>query len=205
MKTTLQLCFKGKRTYIQGGDMLNATAAAAAKACDATTLQQLDFMINRMTPHRLALLLERGDVLPASPEPPVATLSFLAGGDPWRGVLVEQAGEPDCRYPYDEDAIIGLCRLEPETRSITLTREAGHTPIEVIVAMTKALHLALFPDAPGKWVFCRWESERWPLDLPPQGYSVVLNKTLGSRLTRSAVMVGDRRVGWIYFSAKAGS
>ncbi len=202
---TLELCFKGKRTYIQGGDMLNVTAAAATQASGANTLQQLDFMINRMSSHRLGLVLDRGDELPATPEPPVATLSFQADGRQWRGMLVEETGEPDCRHPYDEEAIIALCKLEPEKRSITLTASAGHTPIEVIVAMTKALHLALFPEAPGKWVFCRWESECWPLELPPDGYSVVLNKTLGSRLTRSGVMAGERRVGWIYFSAKAGS
>lgn len=202
MKTTLELCFKGKRTYIQGGDMLNATAAAAIQACGATSLQQLDFMINRMSSHRLGMLLDRGNGLPATPEPPVATLSFHADGGQWRGVLVEEAGEPDCRHPYDEEAIIALCRLEPEARSIALSGRADHTPIEVIVAMTKALHLALFPDAPGKWVFCRWESECWPLPTLEGAATVTLTKTLGSRLTKSTVMLGADVVGSIYFSAK---
>lgn len=202
MKLPLDICFKGKRTYIQGGDMLNAATRAVMRQAGATEIRHLNFMINRMTSHNLSAELEQGEPHAAAAQPPVATLSFEANDQSWHGTLVEEPGEPACRYPYDEESIIALCRIDHSERSISLEGETGFTPIEVVVAMTKALHQALYPDAPGKWVFCRWESEHWPITIPASGFSVMLSKTLGSRLTKSAVDVGGERIGWMYFSAR---
>lgn len=186
--------------------MLNAVWAAVARQTGAAEIERLNFMINRMTPRNLHLELEPGDPRPAvaDVQPPVATLSFEAAGAPWHGTLVEVPGEPACRHPYDEESLIAQCRVNPDERSILLGAEPAFTPIEVIVAMTKALHHALFPNAPGKWVFCRWESEQWPLAGPLAGVSVTLIQALGTRLTKSAVVSGGERVGWVYFSAKEG-
>ncbi len=202
MKLPLEICFKGKRTYIQGGDMLNAAATAVIRHTGTAEIHHLNFMINRMTSHNLSVELEQGGTRAAVAQPPVATLSFEAAGALWQGTLVEESGEPGCRHPYDEDSIIAKCRIDQGARAISLEGDTVFSPIEVIVAMTKALHHALYPEAPGKWVFCRWESERWPLAAPTHGLSVILSKTLGLRLTKSAVVYGDNRVGWVYFSAK---
>ncbi|OGX06025.1 MAG: hypothetical protein A3G87_08425 [Omnitrophica bacterium RIFCSPLOWO2_12_FULL_50_11] len=182
--------------------MLNAVCAAAMRQTGSDGISRLNFMINRMTPHNLSVDLEQGETRAAAAQPPVATLSFEANDQSWHGTLAEESGEPVCRYPYDEESIIALCRIDQSGRSISLEGETDFTPIEVVVAMTKALHQALYPDAPGKWVFCRWESEHWPITIPASGLSVMLSKTLGSRLTKSAVAVGGERIGWVYFSAR---
>jgi hypothetical protein len=202
MKLPLDICFKGKRTYIQGGDMLNAAATAVIRHTGTAEIHHLNFMINRMTSHNLSVELVAGESRAAADQPPVATLSFEAAGSLWQATLVEEPDEPACRHPYDEDSIIAKCRIDQNGRVISLEGETIFTPIEVIVAMTKALHHALYPEAPGKWVFCRWESEHWPAAAASRGLSVILSKTLGSRLTKSAVICGEERVGWVYFSAK---
>lgn len=192
--------------YIHGTDMLNAVWRATAAQTGAVEIRHLNFMINRMTLHNLQLELELGGQHPAVTEvlPPVATLSFEAAGAPWHGTLVEEPGEPVGRYPYDEESIVARCRVNPEDRSIVLPGEPLFTPIEMVVSMTKALHQALFPNASGRWVFCRWESEYWPLAAPLADLSVMLTQALGTRLTKSAVVFSGERVGWVYFSAKDG-
>lgn len=202
MKLPLDICFKGARTYVHGTDMLNVVCAAVVRQTGATGIRHLNFMINRMTSHNLSVELEQGEPHRAAAQPPVATLSFEANDQSWHGALVEEPGEPVCRNPYDEESIIALCRIDQSGRSIYLEGETVFTPIEVVVAMTKALHQALYPEAPGKWVFCRWESEHWPITIPAGGFSVMLSKTVGSRLTKSAVVVGGERIGWVYFSAR---
>lgn len=202
MKLPLDICFKGARTYVHGTDMLNVVYASVVRQTGATGICRLNFMINRMTSHNLSVELEQGEPHAVAAQPPVATLSFQVNEQSWHGTLVEEPDEPSCRYPYDEESIIEKCRVDQSGRSISLEGETDFTPIEVVVAMTKALHQALYPDAPGKWVFCRWESEHWPITIPASGFSVMLSKTLGSRLTKSAVVAGEERVGWIYFSAR---
>jgi hypothetical protein len=204
MKLPLDICFKGNRMYVHGTDMLRVVSAAVIRQTTAAEIRQLNFMINRMTSRNLSVELEQGETPPVTVLPPLATLSFEVAGVRWHGALVEESGEPACRYPYDEDSIIALCRIDQPGRSISLEGETVFTPIEVIVAMTKALHQALYPQAPGKWVFCRWESEHWPVAASTRGLSVTLSKTLGFRLTKSAVICGEERIGWIYFSARVG-
>lgn len=187
--------------------MLDAVWRAIVAQTGAVEIRHLNFMINRMTLHNLHLELEPGGQHPAVTEvlPPVATLLFEAAGAPWHGTLVEEPGEPACRYPYDEESIVARCRVNPGERSIVLEGEPVLTPIEVIVSMTKALHQALFPSVSGRWVFCRWESEYWPLAAAPlANLSVMLTQALGTRLTKSAVVFSGERVGWVYFSAKEG-
>ena len=202
MKLYLELGFKGARTYIHGTDMLNAAVATAAHQINTVKLKQFNFIIHHMTSHNLSFLLSQGKQPMVDDKMPVATLSFEANDLHWQGILVEEPGEPNCRYPYDEESIIKLCCTNQIERSIHLESAPAFTPIEVIVAMTKALHQTLYPDTPGQWVFCRWESECWPITSLLNGLSIVLSKTLGSRLTKSAVVSNGNRIGWVYFSSK---
>lgn len=181
--------------------MLNATCVSVLREIRVQELQQLNFIINRMTHHDLSMVIVQGEDKPSASEPPIATMSFRAEGSAWVVALHEQLSTPTCRLPYDEDAIVAMCRVDQHARAISLEAEPSFSAIEVIVAMTKALHQSLYPDAPGKWVFCRWESEAWPLNGVGSGLVVKLSKTLGSRLTKSEVLVGEECIGCIYFSA----
>ena len=202
MKLHLELDFKGARTYIQGPDMLNAAIATTSHQINITKFKQFNFIIHRMTSHNLSLRLVQGKQPLVDDQMPVATLSFEARDLYWQATLIEEPGEPPCRFPYDEDSIIALCSTNHIERSIRLESAPAFTPIEVIVAMTKALHQTLYPDAPGKWVFCRWESQCWPITSTLNGLTIILSKTLGSRLTKSAVVSNGERIGWVYFSSK---
>ena len=202
MKLPLSICFKGARDYIHGTDMLNAAAQCVLRHLGIAQIEQVNFMINRMTAHKMSIKLVKEGGAEAAATTPVATLTFEADGASWLARLEEEEGQPDCRYPYDEESIVACCRVDADAGSIRHEGRSAHTPIEVIVAMTKALHLARFPDSPGKWVFCRWEGEHWPLPMLEGAATVTLTKSLGSRLTKSTVMLGNGVIGSIYFSAK---
>jgi len=201
IKKSLSLCFKGARNYMHGTDMVNQAYSAVMETLAVAQVDAFRFVIHRMTGSRLALELRKGEGVSVAVAP-VATMTFKAKGRPCLGVIVEDEGRPDCRYPYDEDSIVKACVLDREARNIVLQEESPFTPIETVVAMTKFLHLAVFPDAPGKWVFCRWESEHWPLSQKQAGLSVSLGQTLGTRLTRSEVCLDGEVLGQVFFSAK---
>lgn len=197
----LQCCFKGERTYLQGADMMNHSLAHVRETLGAD-LSQLDFSIHRMTGANLILSLAATARAPVGLGNDVAIASFEAAGKSWQARLSDAESRPDCRYPYDEDVLIRRCSLDSQQRSILLEGETPYTPIETIVAMTKALHLTLFPRLEGSWAFCRWESPHWPLPPILGALSVRLVQALGTRLTKSQVWHEEAKIGEIYFSAR---
>jgi hypothetical protein len=198
----LAFCFKGARQYIHGTDMLNqCTTVLREKLVGG--LEQIDFVIHRMTDRNLCLSLYPAESAPEFDVQEVAGLKFSVAGKYWDARLTDADDSPDCRYPYDEDVVVHLSSLDAVGRQIVLQQETPYSEIETLVAMTKALHQKVFPDLSGSWVFCRWSSPRWPLDNSLNGVRIQLIHALGTRLTRSEVSLDGKMLGHIYFSARS--
>ena len=76
----------------------------------------------------------------------------------------------------------------------------GYTTVENLVAMTKHLHLSLFPEARGKWFFSRLELTRLLPTYTDGPLCIELSHSLGQRLTRSSITLYGKPAGRIYFS-----
>lgn len=194
----LDLRFKGARAYLHGTDMLNAALRELVPAGAPQRVENLVFVINRLTGRNLDLV--RDEAQPPGLAP-VASLRFESGGARQRAILVERPEPPRGRYAYDEDSLRARCRIDPAARAIALEAGSPFTPIETIVAMTKALHLALFP---GKthWLFGRLEAPCWPPPRFGEGATVALAQSVGTRLTKSRVSLGQETLAWVYFALK---
>jgi len=197
--------FKGARTYIQGPDILNQVMGVINGRHDGD-LANIKFLIHQMVNGNLTLELTSEDNLNPDPDE-VAVIRLQANGKPLLGRIKRGRGQPLERVPYDELLVTEQCVIDREKRSITLERDSsGFTPIEILVSMNKALHLAVLEKAKdASWVFCRWEGPEWPLPASLAGVCVSIEQTLGTRLTRSTVKLGGKGIGSIYFSAKAAS
>jgi len=204
LRFDLNFQFKGDRNYVQGPDMLNAIIDALSQQLPMP-LKSVDLQIHRMTGSNLVLELghERDAIAPHPDN--IATLTLAATNTSWYGRLREADTQPASRQPYDEDSLVALCEFataETGRQSIFIRAPSPFTPIETFVAMTKALHKRAFPDAIGKWVFCRWVSAEWPTKAPVHETTVTLTHTVGTRLTQSKVALDGIPVGTVYFSAK---
>lgn len=179
--------------------MLNAAMRELMQAGAAREVANLVFVINRMTGRDLDLILDEEQPPDGSP---VASVRFETGGARQRAALVERAEEPRGRYPYDEDSLRACCRIDIAKRSIVLEGSPSFTPVETMVAMTKALHLALFADRAAQWLFGRLEAPRWPPASFHEGVTITLAQAVGTRLTKSRVSLGRETLAWIYFALK---
>lgn len=179
--------------------MVNAAMRELMRASATGEVENLVFVMNRMTGRNLDLVLDEKS--PAGVAP-VASVRFEAQGARRHALLVERAEEPRGRHPYDEDALRARCRIGLPSRSIVLEGQSPFTPAETMVAMTKALHLALFPDPAAKWLFGRLEAPRWPPASFQEGVTVTLANAVGTRLTKSRVSLGDATLAWIFFALK---
>ncbi len=199
MRRNLDLHFKGGRDYIHGTDMVNSVMRELMQIRAVSDISNLVFIINRMTARNLDLVVHEEEPTEGLP---VASLTFETRGAKQRAVLVERVEEPRGRDEYDEDALCTHCRIDVNNRIIVMERNSTFSPIETMVAMTKALHLAVFPGNSGQWLFGRLEAPSWPPGCLSEGFTISLGQTLGTRLTKSRASLGAETLAWIYFAMK---
>lgn len=202
-KIALNFRYKGDRQYIHGTDMFNQCFKVLKEQTQGE-IGNLEFAIHKMTDSNLSLILYQKQQAPEVDYRDIAILKFSSCGLLWQANLINADTKPTDRYSYDEASIIELCEIDETARYIFLN--GGETPyseIETLVSMTKALHLKLFPQLQGSWVFCRWESPRWPLGSGSmRSVSIRLMQAVGTRLTKSEVSLEGEVLGHIYFSAR---
>ncbi len=199
----LNFSFNGARQYIHGPDIFNECVRLLQEQFNGA-LEGVEFVIHRMTDSNLMLTVCEQEGSPQPVAQAVAEFRFKAGGKNWEALLVEKGGRPESRNAYDESLVVDRCDIDLQGRHVVLDRgEAPYSAMETMVSMNKALHLKVFPDLDGSWVFCRWSSPQWPLAESLSGVCIQLTQTLGTRLTRSEVSLDGKVLGHIYFSARS--
>lgn len=197
MRRGLEFALKGERAYVQGPDMVEAAMREALGAAPPASAANLVFVMHRLTGQNLEMIVD--EEAPAGAAP-VAHFRFEADAAPRRGVLVERADRPAGRRPYDEAPLRERCRVDADAKVIALQGVSPLMPLETLVAMTKALHQAVYPPRPGQWLFVRLDAPRWPLEAA-EGAEVRLESGVGTRLTKSSAHRGGGALtAWIYFS-----
>ena len=201
----LNLMFKGERNYVHGPTIFDETVRLLSEA-GYKQLNTVNFLIHKMTNSNLKLVVEPYHEA-ARTDDDVAVLKFAVDERPMLACIKLRSGTPDKRIPYDESTVWDRCKIDVATRSIQLLKDGfGASPIEILVSMNKALHLAVLDKPVGtSWVFCRWDSPAWPLPDDLSGMTITLKQTLGTRLTRADVELNGQMLGQIYFSAKVES
>ncbi len=202
----LDIGFKGERNYIHGTDMFNQAMRVIRKN-QLGEIRDIDFIIQRMATQHLQLEIEKAEGSRSAAPDDVAVLKFTIGEERFFARLMTIPGAPQARVPYDESLVTRHCLINSADRTVRLAEDcSGHSSIEKLVSMNKALHLAVLEKpADTQWVFCRWHSSDRPMPEDLTHAEIILRQTLGSRLTRADVMLNDCQLGQIYFSAKPAS
>jgi hypothetical protein len=188
MRTQLNFCFKGNRTYVQGPDIVSAFF----KHYSSARLVDLDLKFNGITSTNLDLI--EGD----SEDNAKVNIRVTLDGEQKSMQLIENGMPIECRYDYDEDKIIIACEIDDQNQQVQLIQKTGYTLCENFVAMNKYLLQQLFPNEQGKWYFTRLEQK---YAVPNEALiTVKLIKNFNFRLTKSNILVGDELIGSVYFT-----
>jgi hypothetical protein len=103
-------------------------------------------------------------------------------------------------YHYDEADVLYKSAIDND--SIKMIVKSSYTYIEQIVAMTKQLHLTIYPDAKKNWLFTKIEV----IDLiDPTSYlnrelAIKAVKNFHYKLTQNAIFLNDNLIGNIWLS-----
>ena len=123
---------------------------------------------------------------------------FISPSSDIIGWLTETDEHVVDRIPYQEEDIVKKPLLMAIL--ITIEGEVQFTPIEILVAMTKHLHMILYPVKVGKWFFTRLDLNRLLTISDASKFKVEIEKNLNNRLTKGSIHSGEEMLGYIYFS-----
>jgi hypothetical protein len=185
MEKFLKFCFKGGRNYLHSTDVFNRLL----KLFNGD-IENINFSFYRITNKNILLKDFLDEKLNL-----VFLFEFTQNGEKKHYFGFEAEKPIDCRYEYNEDSITEDAFIQKNCA--ILERKSSYSFIEHLVALTKFLHLNLFPKK-GKWYFARLQLERVPNNFIP--LKVCLNQNLGSKLTVSNIYIGETPIGKIYFS-----
>jgi hypothetical protein len=190
----LNLQFKGQRDYIQGGDIYNAINRLAPQLTDARDAFVSSLAFRRFAKNDCDLLLDK----------PSMDQNYVAKGKISDGQkkdlpnfwVLETERIPAGRYAFDENAIITPASIKD--KEIVLQGQTDYSPIEEIIALTKALHYHHMPNISGKWVFGQLDLLQ-PLSNKRQTVRIELQSVKAGKFSMSRIFADDEFTGDIRF------
>lgn len=190
----LSLQFKGDRDYVQGPDIFNAVLERLHADTNGS-ITDIDFAFHRLA--RRAMNLVHGEQ--GKDLDPVAVCQYIVAGQRRRAYVVETDHAIGERYPYPEHEVVSQLMVDKARRACRLEANPAFSDIEIWVAMTKALHLAVFNELNGKWLFVRGRFARY--DSKVQGLrELTIMANFNNKLTRSEAVLSGEKIGEIFFS-----
>lgn len=166
LSRSLELRFKGSRTYLQGGDIYNSINNIAPELSGQTDAYLSKIVFRRFARYGCEVWMEQS----FDTNNLVAIGLITNGKGDYIKIWVVETNRPvKTRYEFNEKDIVGLAHIHGN--QITLKQKTAYTPIEEVIALTKVLNYALIPDVQGKWLFCQLDlsqpflQERKSLDI----------------------------------------
>ena len=193
MKKKLNLCFKGRRTYIHGTDIFNALLDMMPKDEEPSKLL---FSIHKKF-HTQPIVTDET----VKNEEVLFAIKAMYKNETLQLYGIDSHEQVACRYDYDEEWIVSLCDLSADQKEFTLEHASDYSFIENIVVMNKHLLQTLFSPSNKKWFFTKLQMHHLPsaTKLP---LSVVYHSDFNKTLFKSDILSGEKkkRVGSIYFN-----
>src|SRR4051812_16694629 len=113
----LQVCFKGNRDYLQGGDMCNAIMERV-RLDYGGEISGFKLAFHRFISRQPDVCWVSGKNVSSRPSDLVVDFAVTGTGGSVSGWLIESDRQVECRIPFDEDRIARLCRISGESISI---------------------------------------------------------------------------------------
>ncbi len=192
----LSVSYKGSRNYVHGTSVYEKISAYIESSLPEHSVGSFRMVIHDFAVKQCELHYVIDPMILKKPEHGCIEISTSTG---IRGWLVESDDEIIDRIPFPEEVICAKCKIGEEA-SVSVSSNMPFQPIEILVAMTKHLHISKYSEDNGKWVFVRLELDRLLREEDASHMCVRIEQNIGTRLTKSLVLSGNEKIGEIYFS-----
>ncbi len=189
-KIDLDFCFKGSRKYVHGTDIFTKLTENYNN-----DMKNIDLAFHAITVRNMTFFIEK----PKNSEIKV-TFRCLLNENKIKLFGIENNSSVNCQYEYMEEKIVENSLINIPEENIILQTQTEYSFIEHIVAMNKALVETLYSDVQGKWYFTRLQLKEFISMSDISSLQLTLKSNFQFKLTKSAILVNDLEVGFIYFS-----
>ena len=193
----LELGYRGTRNYLHGTDMYNAIMENMGLVVPQHLYDWIKIVIHDFAHNQCDMLYSLGKE--RCPRPENGRVEFYLS-DNVSGWLRETDRLVVTRRPYPEDEIVAKSWIDGHTIYSDPNMASSFSPIEILVALNKRLHLVVRSSS-CRWAFTRLDLQRPLQDEDSESLRVELLQSLGNRLTKSSVRIGNDLLGHIFFSA----
>lgn len=195
---TIHFKYKGNRDYVQGPDIYDAMLGKTLEVFAAYPTQ-VKGSFNRLLKNNGILRIHES-IDKTDNEKLYAFFSITIGSDQYYAVLLDAGTKVSSSYNYDEEKV--LENMVFQVDKVTMQIKSGFTYMEQIVAMTKKLHLLIYTEVKGKWLFTKINIRKY---INPELYqnchlAVKARKNFHYSLTQNLISVNGKEIGDIWFS-----
>ena len=194
----LNIPFKGTRDYLTGVDKYEAIVHFLKSTYPELSYGKLKIVFHRFANKQCRLVYPKLQDSVQRPKGFVDEFVCSLKDKQLIGWIVETDIKVTNRIPYPEEQIFEKCLINDQTISLSEIK-VGFTSMEILVSMTKKLHLALYPSKK-KWIVTQIELNRFLKSDDADKLKVEFMENFKNRLTKSAMFSREEMLGEIYFS-----
>ncbi len=194
----LNIPFKGERNYLKGEDKYEAIVSFLKSFYPELSGGKLKIVFHRFTNKQCRLICPELENSVQRPKDFVDEFVYSLKDKKVIGWIVEIDKQVVDRIPYPEKQIFEQCLIKNQIISLRGTKP-DFTAMEILVSMTKKLHLELFPSEK-RWVITKIELNRFIEQDDAINMEVEFKYNFKNRLTKSTIFSKEEILGDIYFS-----
>lgn len=193
---SLEFCFKGSRTYIQGPDIFDAAVAVISK--NFKTIENITYSAHAML-HSNATMIITSKVIKSDYSVINSLISFKSNGVKYYAVIYENTHLVECSIDYSEEIVENNSNITDNSISFKNILPSSYT--EIVVSMNKFFLNQTIKEK-GKWIVTKFNYFNLTdiIDIKNREIKVKLLQNFNNKLTKSLLTLDDEPVGYLYFS-----
>lgn len=183
------LHFRGNRTYLHSTTLLSAIFDQMDNSL--LPAENIDFVMHRISDKQCHFSENKPENL--------NNLIATYRDDNHRLFVVQEETPLTERFPYDEEAVIGNYTINDDTIEVPYNVTSPYPAIEVIVSGFKQLLLNCQKVQP--YLFSRLIIEK----MPTTPFTITFKRIISNTFYEGDILVGDKKIGKIYFGIQVSS
>ncbi len=197
-KYSLEFCFKGSRTYVQGPDIFDAVLDIIKNDFDLFQITDIKYAAHDMLLSNANLIVteqfSKDDFDTIN-----SIITFKQGSTKYYAVVFQNDNKIKCSNEYSEEIVRTQSIIKDKI--ITFENVLEHSITEITVSMNKYF-LQETETKYGKWIVTKFEYPKLiNLDkIKNKTLKLELTNNFNNKLTKSTIFVNDEAVGYLYFS-----
>ena len=200
MKYTIDFCFKGKRTYIQGPDIFDAVVEKIKENYDFKKILNIKYAAHEMLHTNATLTFVQDKDFDKSNYKVInSVITFNINKNKIFGIVSSNNELIECSNKYSEDIVRNNSLIENNIISFKNTTEDSYT--ELIVSMNKYFLQTTIP-LEGKWIVSQLKYNNIIdiIDINDKILKIEMKHNFNNKLVKSSIHINESCVGELFFS-----